>query len=95
MQDLIAQNLANKINIPELAEAVHMSPRNLTRLFKKTIGLTLGQYLETLRLELAQKMLKEGEKVSIVTKQCGLQSENQLRSLFKKNLQKLPSALQK
>jgi len=93
VQDLIAQNLANKINIPELAEAVHMSPRNLTRLFKKTIGLTLGQYLETLRLELAQKMLKEGEKVSIVTKQCGLQSENQLRSLFKKNLQKLPSAL--
>ena len=91
LQDIISQNLVHKINITELAQKVHMSPRNLTRLFKKTTGLTLGPYLEKLRVELAQKLLSQGEKVSSVAMSCGLKSTNQLRNLFKKHLHKLPS----
>lgn len=91
VQDLIAQHLTQKLNIEELAEKVHMSPRNLTRSFKKAIGLTLGDYLDQLRLERAQKLLKEGEKVSSVALSCGLKSTNQLRNLFKKYLKTLPS----
>ena len=91
VQDLISQNLDKKIKIQEFAEKVYMSPRNLTRLFKKTVGLTLGDYQDKLRLELAQKLILEGEKISVVTSACGLKSTNQLRNLFKKYLKKLPS----
>lgn len=91
VQDIISQNLANKINIIELAQKVHMSPRNLTRLFKKATGLTLGVYLERLRIELAQKLLNQGEKVESTANAIGLKSTNQLRNLFKKHLLKLPS----
>jgi len=94
IQDFIAQNLERKISVNFLAEKVHMSPRNLTRLFKKNTGLTLGNYIDNLRIELAQKMLGEGEKVSAVTSACGLKSSNQLRNLFRKHLKKLPSELQ-
>ena len=85
VQDILAQNLGNKIRITELAEKIHMSPRNLTRLFKKTTGITIGSYLDKLRIERAKQLLSNGSKVSAVAQECGFQSANQLRSLLKKS----------
>ncbi|MBX2842794.1 MAG: AraC family transcriptional regulator [Flammeovirgaceae bacterium] len=93
-QDRLAQNLSQKNNIEALAENVHMSPRNLTRLFKKTTGITIGKYLEKLRVELAIKLLSDGSTVKMVVNACGLKSSNQLRSLLKKHNSNLPSQLQ-
>lgn len=91
VQDLLAQNLEWKNNIEDLANSVHMSPRNLTRLFKKTTGITIGEYLDRLRVERAIQLLTAGSKVSTVATSCGLQSSNQLRSLLKKHTTSLPS----
>lgn len=93
IQDILAQNLENKFIIQDLAEKVHMSPRNLTRLFKKTTGTTIGHYLEKLRVEKAVQLLSKGEKVSAVSLACGLKSTNQLRTLLKKYTASLPSQL--
>lgn len=93
-QDILAQNLSRKQNIETLAESVHMSPRNLTRLFKKTTGITIGDFLNKLRVELAIKLLSDGSKVSTVANACGLKSSNQLRFLLKKYTSELPSKLQ-
>ncbi len=93
VQDVLAQNLGHKQSIEDLAEKVHMSPRNLTRLFKKTTGITVGDYLEKLRVEKAVQLLSQGEKVSTVSKACGLKSTNQLRSLLKKHTSSLPTEL--
>ena len=93
IQDILAQNLENKFIIEDLAEKVHMSPRNLTRLFKKTTGTTIGHYLEKLRVEKAVQLLSKGEKVSAVSLACGLKSTNQLRTLLKKYTASLPSEL--
>lgn len=94
VQDLLAQNLAQKTKIEELAENVHMSPRNLTRLFKKVTGITMGHYLDRLRVERAVQLLSDGSKVSAVSQACGLQSNNQLRALLKKYTASLPSNFQ-
>nr|WP_299385262.1 helix-turn-helix domain-containing protein [Allomuricauda sp.] len=91
IQDLLAQNLAKKLKIEALAEEVHMSPRNLTRLFKKVTGITIGSYLEKLRVERAIQLLSDGSKVSSAASACGLQSSNQLRALLKKHTHSLPS----
>nr|WP_299341470.1 helix-turn-helix domain-containing protein [Allomuricauda sp.] len=93
VQDALAQNLSQKTSIENLAEKVHMSPRNLTRLFKKTTGITIGHYLDQLRVEKAVQLLSQGEKVSSVSKSCGLKSMNQLRTLLKKYTNSLPSEL--
>ncbi len=93
VQDALSQNLKQKIVIEDLAEKVHMSPRNLTRLFKKTTGTTIGRYLEKLRVEKAVQLLSKGEKVSAVSLACGLKSTNQLRTLLKKHTASLPSEL--
>ncbi|NHF60831.1 helix-turn-helix domain-containing protein [Flavobacteriaceae bacterium TP-CH-4] len=93
VQDELAQNLAQKQKIEELAEIVHMSPRNLTRLFRKTTGITIGDYLEKLRVEHAVQLLSAGSKVNTAAMACGLQSSNQLRSLLRKHKSVLPSQL--
>lgn len=93
IQDSLAQNLSQKQNIKTLAESVHMSPRNLTRLFKKTTGITIGKFLDKLRVELATKLLSDNSKVNTVANACGLKSSNQLRSLLKKYTSELPSQL--
>ncbi len=93
VQDLLAQAVHQKSKIQKLAEEVHMSPRNLTRLFKKTTGITIGQYVDKLRVEKAMLLLAEGERVDVVSNACGLNSANQLRTLLKKHTDLLPSQL--
>ena len=92
VQDFIAQHLESKNSVDELAEHVHMSPRNLTRSFKKATGITIGGYLEKLRLERAVYLLSEGQKVDAVAASIGL-SSNQLRSLLTQNQLGLPSQM--
>lgn len=93
VQDWIIHHLREKITIEHLAGIVHTSPRNLTRLFKSATGITVGQYLEKLRLEKALHLLREDCKIGEVALECGLQSTNQLRSLLRKHRGVLPSGL--
>jgi transcriptional regulator GlxA family with amidase domain len=93
VQDWMAVHLDKRIRVEELAELVHTSPRNLTRLFKVTTGITIGQYLDKLRVEKALHLLRQDEKITSIARQCGLQSTNQLRQLMRKHTGALPSAL--
>ena len=92
IQDHLAQHLAKKQKIDDLAERVNMSPRNLTRLFKKTTGITIGEYHNKLKVEQAIQLFADGQKVEAVSQMCGL-SSNQLRTLLKKYADLLPSYL--
>jgi transcriptional regulator GlxA family with amidase domain len=82
IQDFIIHHLDEKIKIEQLAEMIHTSSRNLTRLFKATTGITIGEYLDALRVEKALQLLKENETVA---QACGFQSTNQLRAILKKH----------
>jgi transcriptional regulator GlxA family with amidase domain len=93
VQDWMIHHLQQKIRIDELAALIHTSPRNLTRLFKSTTGVTIGQYLEKLRVEKAVHLLRQRAKIGAIPQQCGLQSANQLRSLLRKHTGRLPSEL--
>lgn len=82
-QDILARSLDKKLNIEQLAEQVHMSGRNLTRLFRKTTRVSINQYVGKLRIEKAQQLRREGHTMQAIAAQCGLKSTNQLRQLLK------------
>jgi transcriptional regulator GlxA family with amidase domain len=82
--DYLTQSFQQPINIEAIADGASMSVRNLTRLFKKTTGITIGRYLEKLRTERAVQLLTEGLTRQAVARQCGLKSSNQLRTLLKR-----------
>lgn len=86
VQDHIAHHLQQKLSITALAEQVHMSSRSLTRLFKSSTGITIGQYIHRLRLEKAINLLKEKHKMAWVAMECGYKSPNQLRQLLKQQV---------
>jgi len=90
VQDLISNQLGTPFVIEDLADKVNMSPRNLTRQFKKTIGITIGDYVAKLRIEQSVQLLAEGYTMDYATNACGLKSTNQLRSLLKKHEELLP-----
>lgn len=84
VQDRLMRSLQEKLSIELLANEVNMSPRNLTRLFKKTTNLTIGAYLDKLRAARATQLVKEGQTLHAAANQCGLRSTNQLRRVMKK-----------
>ena len=93
VQDYLIQHIGSSTTLSQLALTVNMSPRNLTRLFKTKTNITIGEYLEKLRVEKAVQLLSEGGKVLTTANACGLKSANQLRSLLRKHKGILPSKL--
>lgn len=83
VQDKLMHTLDQKFNLGQLSEEIGMSPRNFTRLFKQTTGITVGEYLARLRFARASQLLKEGQKMQTIARLCGLKSTNQLRTLLK------------
>ncbi|MHA4846467.1 GlxA family transcriptional regulator [Flavitalea antarctica] len=92
-QDFMLRNISHNCTLEVTANHVNMSMRNLTRNFKKTTGITVGYYLEKLRVERAVQLLADGNKMLSVSLDCGFKSPNQLRALLKKHLQVLPVEL--
>lgn len=88
----IESNIAADLPLDRLAEICCISERHLFRLFKKEMGCSPASYLESSRLDLAQKLLVEGalnnEQVAL---QSGLGSADNLRRVFTRRLGINPS----
>ncbi len=85
IQDWIIHNLDKPATIERLADQVHMSPRNLTRIFKKQIGITIAEYRTQLRIEKAKSLMENtGYKADYVARLCGFNSSRQLRLVLNK-----------
>ena len=65
------ENLCTITGIEEIAEHLFVSESYLFRLFQKELHQTPKKYIMKKRLLLAQKMLDEGEKPTLVCERCG------------------------
>jgi len=82
-QTVLVENLEAPPSLGRLAEKVGASPRNLSRRFRQSVGLSIGEYLRELRLERARSLLQEaGSKVEDVARACGFSGSRQLRNLY-------------
>ncbi|AMR33813.1 hypothetical protein A0256_21420 [Mucilaginibacter sp. PAMC 26640] len=84
VQDLLSQSLGVRLTIDDLAASACMSPRNLTRQFRKTTGISIGDYTTSLRRERALQLIAEGHTIEATAQSCGLKSTNQLRTIIGK-----------
>lgn len=93
VQDWLLSHMEQKPTIEQLAEVAGMSPRNLTRTFKHSTGITLKAYTTRLKLEVAANLLRNpGSTVDRVASECGFADARQLRRLWRKSFGTNPSS---
>jgi transcriptional regulator GlxA family with amidase domain len=84
VQDFLINNLAKENSIEELSEMIAMSPRNLSRVFKESTGLTIVEYLTALRREMAKTLLNNPDyTIDYIASQCGFKTARQLQRILK------------
>jgi transcriptional regulator GlxA family with amidase domain len=94
IQDWIIYNLEKTSTIDSLADLVYVSPRNLTRIFKKETGITIAEYRTKLRIEKAKSLLVNSDyKIEHIAHLCGYKTSKQLRAVLEEHLDALPTAL--
>ncbi|MEP7376403.1 MAG: DJ-1/PfpI family protein [Chitinophagaceae bacterium] len=82
-QDYIIENIQKKQLLIQLAEIANMSERNFTRVFKKETGITVINYVNTIRKEIISQFSKNRDfSYSKIAKEVGLESEKQVRRIL-------------
>lgn len=90
--NVLAADPRSSCGVDSLARRVGLSGRHLTRLFRSEVGVTPGQYLESLRLEAAQALLEAGnDTVDTVAEQAGFGSAETMRRAFQQTLGVAPT----
>lgn len=73
-----------KLTLKYISENFYISPYYLSRLFKKATGFTFVEYLNSIRIREAQKLLKEsGLNVSEIAERTGYESSTHFGRVFK------------
>ena len=88
----IEAHLDGKIDLEQVAEAVHYSKYHLHRMFTSTVGMTIHDYVQRRQLTEAAKLLVFSDKPIIeVAFICGYESQQAFSSAFK-SMYKIPPA---
>lgn len=88
-------NHTQKITLPALAKHCHLHPNYLCAVFKQYTGETIFDYLTRIRVESAQRLLKEDLPVNKVAELSGFRSECLLYRKFKELTGMTPKAYAK
>lgn len=81
--DFARRNLAGTLNVEQLAEAAHLSPRQFTRVFTAETGQSPAKAIEGLRLEAARLMIEQSRhSLDTVARECGFRDRRHMREAF-------------
>lgn len=93
----IKENFASDITLSSLAKMFSVSPEHFSRLFKKETGLGFSKYLNSLRLQYAEQLLKSSDEHNItrVAEKSGFEDSNYFSKKFKEAYGTSPKKVQK
>ena len=84
IQAYIAEHYAEKLTLTGIANQFYISPYYLSRLFKKSINLSLIEYINGVRIKAAQNLIeKTNESISDISEKTGFLTTAHFRRVFK------------
>ena len=84
VKEYIWSNYNQEISLKKLAEAMAVSPYYLSHLFRKEMGISFSEYLKTVRVSIAKKLLEEtSANVLDVCLEVGYQDPSYFSRVFK------------
>ncbi|NUT79068.1 GlxA family transcriptional regulator [Pseudomonas sp. C1C7] len=90
------QHLNRPLSVEELAEAVHLSPRQFTRVFTAETGQSPAKAIESLRLEAARLMIEQSRhSLDIVARETGFRDRRHMREAFVRGFGVPPQAVRR
>lgn len=85
------QNYKDNISVGAVAETCNISPAYLHKIFKSTLGITPGEYLQDLRISTAKKFLMNTDAPIIeIAFRCGFNSQSYFSDCFKRAVGESP-----
>lgn len=93
----IRENFSSDITLSSLAKNFSVSPEHFSRMFKKETGLGFSKYLNSLRLQHAEQLLKsaDGQNITRIAESCGFEDSNYFSKKFKEAYGTSPKKVQK
>lgn len=90
--EYMQKNFTTDITLTDIAKMYGVTPVHFSRTFKKETGFGFSEYLNILRLQKAETMLKSGVKKTIteIAGECGFTDSNYFSVKFKKMYGKSP-----
>lgn len=85
-QDLLSSMPESAWNVQDIADKVHVSSRHLSRLFQQHLGISVRDYLEQLRLAVAEQRLLQGQRMEQAAVAAGFSSPRQLHRARMRNI---------
>jgi transcriptional regulator GlxA family with amidase domain len=91
--DWARSKLDSGVDVGDVARRASVSPRTLTRRFRRATGLPPGEWLARERLRLAQRLLETcTDSLTVVARNAGYDSETTMRAQFAGRLGTSPRA---
>ncbi|OIV39029.1 AraC family transcriptional regulator [Mangrovactinospora gilvigrisea] len=88
----VAEHLAERLTVPELARVAHLSERQLARVFRTELGTTPAAYIESARVEAARNRLETTDAtLDRIAAACGFGTVDTLIRAFRRTLDTTPT----
>lgn len=93
----IRENFSSALTLSCVAEMFSVSPEHFSRMFKKETGLGFSKYLNSLRLQHAEQLLRNSQEQNItkIAEYCGFEDSNYFSKKFKEVYGTSPKKVQK
>ncbi|SFK59453.1 Transcriptional regulator GlxA family, contains an amidase domain and an AraC-type DNA-binding HTH domain [Sphingomonas sp. NFR04] len=87
VQDYVLGHLDEPLHVKRLAEIGGTSPRSIARLFVTQLGVTPHDFVESVRIDQARKLLEMSDRpLKAIAFDCGFASTEQMRGAFQRRV---------
>lgn len=96
IRDYINTHYKDELSLESLSDIFYMHPSNISKYFHRYCGFTLNQYINTVRVYEAQKLLETSSKsIAVIAEEAGFGSINNFIRQYKGILKKTPERYRK
>ena len=89
-------NLHLALSVEVMADAAHVSPRQLSRIFKIETGQSPAQAVEKLRVDVARSLVDAGElSLTVIARETGFGDTERMRRAFVRTLGQPPQTIRR
>lgn len=91
--EYIRSHLSQDLAIADIAQVAGMSPYYLMRMFKKSMHITVRQYIIQMRIDRARELLRSRElSIAEISLQCGFTNQSHFTNVFRQLTETTPKA---